>query len=433
MSIPQPTLDDRTFADLLDEARGLIPSLAPQWTNHNAADPGITLVELFAWLTEMLIYRVNRLPEENTRAFLRLLNGPQWKPGPDLEEDIRVTVLDLRKRHRAVTAEDYELLAREASPGVARSRCVPRRDLAAQTEEDRQIPREGFLSVIVVPDPDQPGAKSPVSLPKAPLPDASLLTAVRNYLHPRRLVTVRQSVVPPIYVPVQAEIVVATRPDVPVGPLRTQVMDAVRGYLDALRGGPEREGWPFGRDVYVSELYRLLEKEISGVDYVPDIALSSTVPQGAPRCVAGSQLWHEDGDQIGIELLAHHLPWVPPDPADPDEPLPIAVAVGSSFLQVRLRIEATAGSGVEPAAARRAVKTAARLLFHPLHGGPGGPSAWQITDGQIEAAVLNLPEITAVAGVTIEADPGRLFQNGVLTGVSFEAGEMADVTVAVEI
>ena len=62
MSIPQPTLDDRSYAGLLEEARTLIPSLAPQWTNHNPSDPGITLVELFAWLTEMLIYRVNRLP-----------------------------------------------------------------------------------------------------------------------------------------------------------------------------------------------------------------------------------------------------------------------------------------------------------------------------------------------------------------------------------
>lgn len=423
MSIPQPTLDDRSYADLLEEARSLIPSLAPQWTNHNPSDPGITLVELFAWLTEMLIYRVNRLPEENTQAFLRLLNGSQWTPGPDLTEDIRSTVVDLRRRHRAVTAEDYEVLAREASPGVARVRCVPRRDLAASSEAARRIPREGYVSLIVLPDPDQPGAVDPVSEAGAPLPAAGLLTAVRDSLRPRRLVTVRQIVASPLWVPIQAEIVAAARPDVPVGPLRGRIVDAVAGFLDPLTGGPEGEGWPFGRDVYVSELYRLLEKEVSGVDYVPGITLSSTCPPEAPRCIAGDETWHEEGDQIGIELAAHHLPWARIDPA--------RIAIGSAFLPVRIHIEATADG--EPAAARRAAKTAVRLLFHPLHGGPGGGSTWEITTDEIATALLGLAELAAVARVEITADPGRLFEDGGATGVRFEAGEMADVTVTAAI
>src|SRR5262245_46933920 len=284
----------------------------------------------------MLIYRVNRLPEENTRTFLRLLNGPQWTPGPDLTEDIRATVLDLRRRHCAVTTEDYEALAREAAPAVKRARCVPRRNLAERTEAGRLIPREGYFSLAVVPDPDGvldtgQSALDPDSRPGAPLPGPDLLTAVRGYLEPRRLVTVRQVVVPPFYVPIQAELVVATRPDVLVGPLRDRVVGALNGFLDALAGGPEGEGWPFGRDIYVSELYRLLEKEVPGVDYVPDIVLSSTCPAGAPRCIAGGELWHEQGDQIGIELVAHHLPWA--------QIVPARIAIGSVFLPVRIEIE----------------------------------------------------------------------------------------------
>src|SRR5262245_6734868 len=234
MSIPQPTLDDRSYADLLEEARTLIPSLAPGWTNHNPSDPGITLVEHFAWLTEMLIYQVNRVPEENTRAYLQLLNGPQWAPGPDLEEDIRATVLDLRGRHRAVTAEDYEVLARAASSRVARARCVPKRNLGEANEADRRVPREGYVSAVVVPDRSISEAVDPVSQTGAPLPSAGLLAQVRADLEPRRLVTVRQLVVPPIYVPIQAEILVATRPDVAVEPLRTRVVSAISGFLDAL-------------------------------------------------------------------------------------------------------------------------------------------------------------------------------------------------------
>jgi len=325
MSLPQPTLDDRTYSDLLEEARALIPSLAPQWTNHNPSDPGITLVELFAWLTEMLIYRVERLPEENARAFLRLLNGRQWKPGPDLDEDIRDTVLDLRRRHRAVTAEDYEALA-QASPGVARARCVPRRNLDEGTEMRRLAPRESDVSVIVLPDRAQAGAEDPVSWPGAPLPSSGLLDEVDARLAPRRLLTVRQHIVFPIYVPIQARMVVAARPDVDPLELGERLAIALRGYLDALHGGPEGSGWPFGRDVYVSELYRLLEK-VPGVDHATGITLSSTCPAGAPRCVAGSELWHAQGDQIGIALASHHLPWVPPDPEDPDEPHPITIDV----------------------------------------------------------------------------------------------------------
>ena len=73
----------------MEEARALISTYDPAWTNHNPTDPGITLIELFAWLTEMLIYRANRVPDQHVRVFLKLLNGPDWQPGSDLAEDIR--------------------------------------------------------------------------------------------------------------------------------------------------------------------------------------------------------------------------------------------------------------------------------------------------------------------------------------------------------
>jgi hypothetical protein len=73
MALPIPNLDDRTFNDLINEARALIPVYDKDWTNHNPSDPGITLVELFAWLIEMVIYRVDQVPEANYRNFLKLI------------------------------------------------------------------------------------------------------------------------------------------------------------------------------------------------------------------------------------------------------------------------------------------------------------------------------------------------------------------------
>jgi predicted phage baseplate assembly protein len=71
--IPPPKLDDRTFNDIVEEAISMIPRYAPEWTNHNASDPGITLIELAAWMTDLLIYRLNQVPDKNYVAFLNLL------------------------------------------------------------------------------------------------------------------------------------------------------------------------------------------------------------------------------------------------------------------------------------------------------------------------------------------------------------------------
>ena len=80
--IPSPNLDDRNFDEIVEEAIRLIPQYCPDWTNFNKSDPGITLLELFAWMTEMVIYRLNRVPEKNYLAFLNLLGIHLQPPQP---------------------------------------------------------------------------------------------------------------------------------------------------------------------------------------------------------------------------------------------------------------------------------------------------------------------------------------------------------------
>src|SRR6266478_1989307 len=80
--IPAPKLDDRTYADIVAEALRLIPRYCPEWTNHNPSDPGITLLELTAWMTELILYRLNRVPEKNYLAFLELIGVRLRAPQP---------------------------------------------------------------------------------------------------------------------------------------------------------------------------------------------------------------------------------------------------------------------------------------------------------------------------------------------------------------
>ncbi|MEM7029359.1 MAG: putative baseplate assembly protein [Chloroflexota bacterium] len=80
MSLPEPILDDLRFQkDIVDEARLRIVDYCPEWTNYNVSDPGIALLELFAWMTELITFRLNQVPEKNYIRFLDML-GVQLRP-----------------------------------------------------------------------------------------------------------------------------------------------------------------------------------------------------------------------------------------------------------------------------------------------------------------------------------------------------------------
>ena len=90
MAIDAPILDDRTFEQLYEEARSLIPRYTPEWTDHNDVDPGATMLQLHAWFTEQLLFRLNQVPERNYRKFLQLL-GIDVKPASPAHVDVTFT------------------------------------------------------------------------------------------------------------------------------------------------------------------------------------------------------------------------------------------------------------------------------------------------------------------------------------------------------
>jgi len=272
LPLPIPNLDDRAWTDLVAEGRALIPAWAPEWTNHNPSDPGITLVELFAYLSEILIYRLNRVGDENLIEFLKLINGPAWKFEGDLELAKQSSLRAHSEIHRAVTARDFEQLAlsvnETANPAagkIARVKCIPGRNLPAEWEGSVARPTAEDVSVVVL-------AENPSS-ENVGEPEHELLRQVRNVLDRAQLLCTRVHVLAPRYVTIGVRARLAILRNVHADAIHTTAVQALDRFFDPLQGGPENRGWPFGRDVYLSELYQLLAN-LDGVDEVREVVVT---------------------------------------------------------------------------------------------------------------------------------------------------------------
>jgi predicted phage baseplate assembly protein len=86
MPLQDINLDDRTFEDLYQELIRRIPTYTPEWTDYNDSDPGVTLMQLFSWLAEIIIYRLNQVPPKNFVKFLELVGIPLNPPAPAVAE-----------------------------------------------------------------------------------------------------------------------------------------------------------------------------------------------------------------------------------------------------------------------------------------------------------------------------------------------------------
>lgn len=289
MPLPLPNLDDRTYDDLVQEALSLIPTYAPEWTNHNPSDPGITLIELFAYLTEMQNYRLNRVTNANKQAFLNLISETKYplinekgelQPLDEktLNDKIPTEIVNLRKASRAVSSKDFEDLAMAANETeqvqklqqqqkVARARCLPRRNLESPTPHAVDLEQPGHVSVIIVPNiivPKVPG-NSPSPLEYQPTKE--LLNAVKNSLEQKRLLTTRVHVVGASFLTIKVNITIGLKPGAKEDTVKKQVEEALNNFFDPLIGGLQGKGWEFGRNIYISEIYELLDRQ-AGVDYV---------------------------------------------------------------------------------------------------------------------------------------------------------------------
>lgn len=295
MPLAIPNLDDRTFADLVEEGIAMIPGLAPEWTNHNASDPGITLVELLAYFTELLIYRLNRVSRENRVRFLYLLRGADWSrdaglrdaPEETVAAEWRRAVTELWEPQRAVIADDFEFLARrilaqelgETEPAVIR--CLMNKNLTAEHPDSTHL---GHVSLIV-------HVRSQGTVDHA----ADLRELLKARLGPLCLLTVRLHVVPPSYLFGTLRFRVSARPGVSHDQAQRAAVLALMRHFDPSVGATDVAG-SLGRSLYVSEVIDLLER-VPEVDAVEAVRLSRVSRQ--------LESLHEDDAALGIQLGLH--------------------------------------------------------------------------------------------------------------------------------
>jgi predicted phage baseplate assembly protein len=161
----------------------------------------------------------------------------------------------LKARNRAVTIDDFEWLALEASNSVARVKCLP------------STAREGEVTVIIVPRASSVGA-----LDEKPVPTNELLKKVKSYLSERKLVTTIINVVRPNYVEISVRIEVVKLTTGASDRIKRDIQRAVRRFLHPLYGFRNGKGWPFGRALLKVDLYHEIEK-VDGVDFVDKIRL----------------------------------------------------------------------------------------------------------------------------------------------------------------
>ena len=171
----------------------------------------------------------------------------------------------LRTRNRAVTAEDYEQLAREAAPEVARVRC-----LAAASEEEA-----GAVRLLVVPAAAA-GADGQLRFEQL-VPEDETLARIRTALDERRCVGVRVVIEPPRYQGITVVARLRAQRYVQVARLGDDASASLYRYFNPISGGPDGDGWPFGRPIHSGEVYAVLQR-LDGCEFVEDVRLFGADP-----------------------------------------------------------------------------------------------------------------------------------------------------------
>jgi predicted phage baseplate assembly protein len=196
--------------------------------------------------------------------------------GEDIENAKVRGPITMRSRGRAVTAEDFEYLAREVAPELARVRAVA----AADPSE------AGSVRVLVVPAAEAEAGRLRF---EQLVPSEETLARVAARIDETRVIGTRVIVEPPVYRGITIVARLRPRPRVTPARLQEAALEALYGYFNPVSGGPEGGGWPFGRPIQVGEVYAVLQR-IRGTELVEDVRLFGADPITGQRGQATQRL-----------------------------------------------------------------------------------------------------------------------------------------------
>ena len=260
-----------------------------------------------------------RAPVHGVSSVTNLFSAYGGSDAEPVAETMRRAPQLLRNRDRAVTADDYQMLALQASSGIASACCLPPTDAygsgaygaTAYGQLDRSA---GNVSVIVVP------ALGP-DVTATPAPTSELVQSVAAYLDSRRDVTASLSVTGPRYLPVnvtvsaspwqsaQASGILSSPAD-----LQVYIETQIGLYLHPVVGGLDGSGWQVGQNVYIADLYKaIMPPESMGfisqltVQAGTPLYAGSRPPQFVPTPPAGSWVRVADYELVCLGQITFTL------------------------------------------------------------------------------------------------------------------------------
>ncbi|MCB0031005.1 MAG: putative baseplate assembly protein, partial [Anaerolineales bacterium] len=204
----------------------------------------------------------------------RVLNREPARGGLDaetIEQAMMRAPSLIRSRDRAMSSDDFEFLTRQALPAkVGRVRA-----LQARPGEDSNVP-PGQVYVLIVPQANFPAGY--LQADELSLTPEDLAT-VHEYLDQRRLLTTRLNVRTPAYRWVSVNVQLGTMPGADEGAVEREVLARLYRFLNPLTGGMDGTGWPFGRNLFVADIYQALQN-IPNVTFIRNVQLYAARPGG---------------------------------------------------------------------------------------------------------------------------------------------------------
>jgi predicted phage baseplate assembly protein len=217
---------------------------------------------------------VLRTPIANVAAVVNRRAASGGVDGEDLDNAKLRGPITLRTANRAVTPEDYEQLAREAAPELARVECIPASDDAHGDE-----PREGEARVLVIPNVEAVNGRLRF---EQLVPPVEMVNRIRAYLDRRRVIGVRIVVSPPKYHGITIAAKLVARTEYNPGDVKERALNALYETFNPLSGGRDGKGWEFGRSVLQGDVYAVLQS-VRGVERVDDCRLFDANPLTGER------------------------------------------------------------------------------------------------------------------------------------------------------